>query len=46
MRLTTGTKTARVVAILHIKSTFSEEITFKPSNKYLTLNAISKFSPE
>ena len=45
MRLSSGTKTAGVVAILHFKSTFSEEITFKPSNRYLTLNAISKFSP-
>jgi len=44
--LSSGTKTAGVVARLHFKITFSEAITFKPSKRYLTLNAISKFSPD
>jgi len=46
LRLSSGTRTAGVVARLHFKSTFSEGITFKPSNRYLTLKAISKLSPE
>ena len=41
--LSSGTKTAGVVERLHFKSTFSEEITLKPSKRYITLNAISKF---
>jgi hypothetical protein len=39
--LSSGTKTAGVVGRLHLKITFSLDITFKPSNKYLTLKAIS-----
>ena len=46
LKLSSGTKTAGVVERLHFKSTFSEEITLKPSKRYLTLKAISKFSPE
>ena len=40
-----GTRTAGVVERLHFRITFSVEITFKPSKRYLTLKAISKFSP-
>jgi len=46
LRLSSGTKTAGEVEILHFKRTFSEAITFKPSRRYLTLNAVSKSSPE
>ena len=44
--MSSGTNTAGVVERLHFKRTFSEEITLNPSNKYLTLKAISNFSPE
>ena len=46
LTLSSGTNTAGVVEWLHFKITFSHEITFNPSSKYLTLKAISKFSPE
>ena len=42
--LSSGTKTAGVVGRLHLKITFSLDITLKPSNKYLTLKAISNWS--
>ena len=44
--LLSGTSTAGVVGRLHFRITFSHEITFNPSSKYLTLKAISKFSPK
>ena len=40
--LSSGTKTAGVVGRLHLKITFSLDITFKPSNKYLTLKSYIK----